>query len=158
MHKGQSYPGEHAAIIDRGLWARVHAILGVSPRTRSAKTRARMPALPKGLLCGDSGALGPNLPFGMSARSCPQKTKAAVHGRRSILHDRGRQLGGQSCRRERGAILAVRANCGHFPRNDHLERSEPENRINIKRTLSHYMTKLSAVCMQIATSRSASRN
>jgi hypothetical protein len=32
MHKGKSYPGEHAAIIDRALWDKVHAILAVSPR------------------------------------------------------------------------------------------------------------------------------
>ena len=56
VHKGQSYPGEHAAIVDRELWDKVHAILGESPRTRSAKTRAQTPALLKGLLYGPGGA------------------------------------------------------------------------------------------------------
>ena len=56
VHKGQSYPGEHAAIIDRELWDRVHAILRESPRTRASRTRAQTPALLKGLLFGPGGA------------------------------------------------------------------------------------------------------
>ncbi|WP_338000429.1 recombinase family protein [Chelativorans sp. YIM 93263] len=40
MHKGKSYPGEHNAIIDRGTWDKVHAILQESPRKRAASTRA----------------------------------------------------------------------------------------------------------------------
>ena len=56
VHKGQSYPGEHAAIVDRDLWDKVHASLKESPRTRSAKTRAQTPALLKGLLYGPGGA------------------------------------------------------------------------------------------------------
>ena len=31
VHKGESYPGEHDAIIDRETWDRVHAILQESP-------------------------------------------------------------------------------------------------------------------------------
>ena len=56
IHKGAAYPGEHAAIIDRDLWDRVHAILGESPRTRASKTRAQTPSLLKGLLFGPGGA------------------------------------------------------------------------------------------------------
>jgi site-specific DNA recombinase len=56
VHKGQSYPGEHAAIIDRQVWDRVHAILQESPRKRAARTRAETPALLKGLLYGPDGA------------------------------------------------------------------------------------------------------
>jgi hypothetical protein len=56
VHKGISYPGEHAAIIDRELWDRVQAILKESPRKRAAKSRARTPALLKGLIFGPSGA------------------------------------------------------------------------------------------------------
>lgn len=33
VHKGESYPGEHEAIIERETWDRVHAILQESPRT-----------------------------------------------------------------------------------------------------------------------------
>lgn len=56
MHKGESYPGEHDAIIDRETWDRVHAILQESPRKRAARTRAETPALLKGLLFGPDGA------------------------------------------------------------------------------------------------------
>jgi site-specific DNA recombinase len=48
-HKGTCYPGEHQAIIDRALWQRVHDILKESPRKRAAHSRARTPALLKGL-------------------------------------------------------------------------------------------------------------
>lgn len=56
VHKGKSYPGEHAAIIDRTLWDKVHAILAESPRKRAAQSRAQTPALLKGLLFGPGGA------------------------------------------------------------------------------------------------------
>ncbi len=56
VHKGNSYPGEHDAIIDRDLWDKVHAILQESPRKRAARTRADTPALLKGLLFGPDGA------------------------------------------------------------------------------------------------------
>jgi len=55
-HKGDSYPGEHDAIVDRETWDRVHAILQESPRKRAARTRADTPALLKGLLYGPDGA------------------------------------------------------------------------------------------------------
>ena len=50
VHKGDSYSGEHDAIIDRNVWDKVHAILRESPRKRAARTRADTPALLKGLL------------------------------------------------------------------------------------------------------------
>jgi len=56
VHKGDSYPGEHDAIIDREVWDKVHTILQVSPRKRAARTRADTPALLKGLLYGPDGA------------------------------------------------------------------------------------------------------
>jgi DNA invertase Pin-like site-specific DNA recombinase len=60
VHKGQSYPGEHAAIVPRDLWDRVHAILQESPRERGAKNRDRPAALLRGLLFGADGrALSP---------------------------------------------------------------------------------------------------
>ncbi len=55
VHKGTSYPGEHAAIIPRDLWERVHAIMVESPRARAAKNRANAPALLRGLLFGPDG-------------------------------------------------------------------------------------------------------
>ncbi len=56
IHKGTSYPGEHKAIIDRKLWDRVQNILKESPRKRAANSRARTPALLKGLIFGPSGS------------------------------------------------------------------------------------------------------
>lgn len=56
VHKGESYPGEHTAIIDRALWDKVHAILQTSPRKRASNTRAQTPALLKGLIFGPDGA------------------------------------------------------------------------------------------------------
>lgn len=56
VHKGTSYPGEHASIIDRETWDQVHAILTESPRKRAARTRADTPALLRGLLYGPDGA------------------------------------------------------------------------------------------------------
>jgi site-specific DNA recombinase len=55
VHKGTSYPGEHKPIIDRALWQRVQNILRVSPRKRAANSRARTPALLKGLIFGPNG-------------------------------------------------------------------------------------------------------
>lgn len=55
IHKGESYPGEHDAIIDCETWDRVHAILQESPRKRAARTRTETPALLKGLLFGRTG-------------------------------------------------------------------------------------------------------
>lgn len=56
VHKGTSYPGEHEAIIGRGLWDQVHAILQESPRKRANKARAQTPALLRGLIFGPDGA------------------------------------------------------------------------------------------------------
>jgi hypothetical protein len=55
VHKGTSYPGEHQAIIDQPLWDQVHSILQESPRKRAANTRAKTPALLKGLMFTDTG-------------------------------------------------------------------------------------------------------
>jgi site-specific DNA recombinase len=55
MHKGVAYRGEHDAIIDRKLWDRVHAIIQESPRARGASSRARTPALLKGLIFDAEG-------------------------------------------------------------------------------------------------------
>jgi DNA invertase Pin-like site-specific DNA recombinase len=60
VHKGTAYPGEHEAIIDRKLWDRVHAILRESPKARAATSRAKTPALLKGLIFDAGGtALSP---------------------------------------------------------------------------------------------------
>lgn len=56
VHKGESYPGEHRALIEQDLWDKVQAILTESPRIRAARTRAQTPALLKGLIFGPDGA------------------------------------------------------------------------------------------------------
>jgi hypothetical protein len=56
VHKGTSYPGEHAPIIDRETWNKAHAILTESPRKRAARSRTDTPALLRGLLYGPDGA------------------------------------------------------------------------------------------------------
>ena len=56
VHKGESYPGEQEAILERDIWDKVHTILQESPRKRAANTRAQTPALLKGLIYGPDGA------------------------------------------------------------------------------------------------------
>ncbi len=56
VHKGTAYPGEHEAIIEARLWEQVHEILGESPRKRANNSRAKTPALLKGLLFTATGA------------------------------------------------------------------------------------------------------
>lgn len=50
--RGSWYPAQHEAIIDTGLWGKVHEILAKSPQVRSAKTQgnARTDSLLRGLL------------------------------------------------------------------------------------------------------------
>lgn len=55
VHKGTSYPGEHAAIITQDLWDAVHAILKESPRSRGAKNRRGSEALLKGIIFTAAG-------------------------------------------------------------------------------------------------------
>ena len=55
VHKGTSYPGEHEAIIDRGTWDKVHAILAENTVARANGTRAQTPALLRGLIFAPGG-------------------------------------------------------------------------------------------------------
>src|SRR5688572_28333628 len=55
IHKGQSHPGEHEAIVSPELWDKVHAVLQQSSRKRAGATRAQTPALLKGLIFGPTG-------------------------------------------------------------------------------------------------------
>jgi site-specific DNA recombinase len=50
LHKGVSYPGEHAGIIDRKVWDKVQAKFQENPRKRAAATRAQTPSLLKGII------------------------------------------------------------------------------------------------------------
>jgi hypothetical protein len=55
MHKGKSYRGEHAAIIDQGTWDKVHTVLAENTAARTNSTRAPMPALLRGLIFAPGG-------------------------------------------------------------------------------------------------------
>lgn len=55
VHKGQSYAGEHEAIIDRATWDKVQAILAGNTVSRSNHTRSQTPALLKGLIFAPDG-------------------------------------------------------------------------------------------------------
>jgi len=96
VHKGESYPGEHEAIIDRETWGRVHAILQESPRKRAARTRADTPALLKGLLFGrrvlaDPYAQGRQaLPLLRQPDSAEAWCRVMPRGPRASGGDRGR--------------------------------------------------------------------
>ena len=60
VHKGTAYPGEHAPIIERGLFDKVQAILSSNSRARAAVTRTATPALLRGLIfCEKGRALTP---------------------------------------------------------------------------------------------------
>lgn len=53
VYKGESYPGEHKAIINQRLWDQVHTILEKNNRQRANITRDRNPAPLKGIIrCG----------------------------------------------------------------------------------------------------------
>ena len=56
-HKGKWFPGVHAAIIDPGLWSRVHEVLAKDSHGRAVETkiRSRTDALLRGLLYAPSG-------------------------------------------------------------------------------------------------------
>ena len=49
------YPGEHHGIIDQRAWDKAHAVMAEPAHRRGAATRARVPALLKGLIFGPNG-------------------------------------------------------------------------------------------------------
>jgi hypothetical protein len=60
VHKGKSYPGEHASIVPQALWNQVHEIMASNPHMRAGLARNRSPALLRGLIFGADGrALSP---------------------------------------------------------------------------------------------------
>ena len=55
-HKDKVYPGEHEAIVPKELWDEVHQVLAENYKERAARSRARTPALLKGIIrCGHCG-------------------------------------------------------------------------------------------------------
>jgi len=54
-HKENSYPGEHAAIIDLELWQQVHAKMAENAHARRHGTNANAPSLLRGLIYDEDG-------------------------------------------------------------------------------------------------------
>jgi DNA invertase Pin-like site-specific DNA recombinase len=55
VHKGTSYPGQHAAIVDCGIWEQVQSVLKENTVARTNCTRAQTPALLRGLIFAPGG-------------------------------------------------------------------------------------------------------
>ena len=55
VHKNETYPGEHQAIIDPALWSAVHARLSENTAERGAGIRVKNPSLLTGLLFDSEG-------------------------------------------------------------------------------------------------------
>jgi site-specific DNA recombinase len=55
VHKGTPHPGEHAAIIDRDTWEKVHTILAENAVVRANGARAQTPSLLRGLIFAPGG-------------------------------------------------------------------------------------------------------
>jgi site-specific DNA recombinase len=54
-HKGNTYPGEHKAIVDKTLWDKVQAVLAENRVSRTTGSDAKYPSLLAGLVFDDSG-------------------------------------------------------------------------------------------------------
>ena len=55
-HRGNVYPGEHEAIVDRRIWDRVQALLATNGHAHACETRRKTAALLKGVIrCGHCG-------------------------------------------------------------------------------------------------------
>jgi len=59
VHKGNSYPGEHQAIVDKELWGKVQSILSENTRAKQTKARSKMISPLQGVIrCGHCDILG----------------------------------------------------------------------------------------------------
>ena len=60
VHKGKAYPGEHEAVVSKGLWERVQAVLSEHTRARQTKARTKLISPLEGVVrCGHcDGAMG----------------------------------------------------------------------------------------------------
>ncbi|MFY7926458.1 MAG: recombinase family protein [Aquidulcibacter sp.] len=69
VHKGNSYPGEHDAIITQAQWDAVQAILKVNPRIRINRSRNTTAPLLRGLIFdSDGNAMSPSHSRGRSGK------------------------------------------------------------------------------------------
>lgn len=61
VHKGNSYPGEHDAIITQAQWDAVQAILKINPRGRINQSQNTTAPLLRGLIFdSDGNAMSPS--------------------------------------------------------------------------------------------------
>ena len=60
VHKGKAYPGEHEAIVSKGLWEKVQAVLSENTRAKQTKARTKIISPLEGVVrCGHcDGAMG----------------------------------------------------------------------------------------------------
>ena len=60
VHKGKGYPGEHEAIVSKGLWEKVQAVLSENTRARQTKAKTKIISPLQGVVrCGHcDGAMG----------------------------------------------------------------------------------------------------
>jgi DNA invertase Pin-like site-specific DNA recombinase len=102
VHKEESYPGEHKAIISLKLWDKAHAVLKESARKRAGDTRSQTPALLKGLIFGPAGgAMSPThtrrgqklyryyvsqTALKQGAQACPMKRIAAAEIEAAVIN------------------------------------------------------------------------
>jgi site-specific DNA recombinase len=54
-HKGNAYPGEHSAIVDKQLWDAVQAVLADNRVARATGARTKQPSLLTGMVFDDAG-------------------------------------------------------------------------------------------------------
>ena len=54
-HKGNSYPGEHSAIVDKPLWDAVQAVLAENRVARATGARTKQPSLLTGMVFDEAG-------------------------------------------------------------------------------------------------------
>jgi hypothetical protein len=85
VHKGQSHPSEHPAIIDQPLWDAVQAQLAGNTAERNSGTRTHQPSLLAGMLGRRRGRLPGSPPTGtaLRARSASSRTRQRAYTRRA---------------------------------------------------------------------------
>ena len=54
-HKGNAYPGEHPAIVDKALWDEVQAVLAENRVERATGANAKQPSLLAGMVFDETG-------------------------------------------------------------------------------------------------------
>jgi hypothetical protein len=80
-HKTNAYSGEHEPIITRDTWNKVQAVLAESAKARANRTRARTPALLRGLFGSGRQHIEASAPLGrtrQSRRQAPSALAVAV--------------------------------------------------------------------------------